>query len=182
MTKKVRLAVFDRDLKAREFGDFELTGDGSKISVRKGGKRNFNPTLDNDSFIELPYRSMFSPWKVSWRRIYFARNGAKSCVRFRKFPNELSNKIKSLADLQEIMAAAEGDNPEAKHQLNELMKVIETASNDDFLVPDPEEVMNAAKAEMIKNFGKEEQQTPIWMYVLIAINLVTLLKVLGVIV
>lgn len=83
MTKKVNLAIFDRDLKAREFGKYPVTDDGTKIQVRKGGKRNFNPTFDNDSYIEFPYRSMLSFWKISWKRIYFAPNGAKACVNFR---------------------------------------------------------------------------------------------------
>ena len=82
MSKKVILAVFDKDLKARKYGSFPISKDGSKILVRTGGKRNFNPTFDNDSFIEFPYRSLLSPWKVSYRRVYFVRNGAKACVNF----------------------------------------------------------------------------------------------------
>ena len=82
MTKKVILAIFDKDLKARTYGSFPISKDGSKILVRLGGKRNFNPTFDNDSFIEFPYRSLLSPWKTSFRRVYFVRNGAKACVDF----------------------------------------------------------------------------------------------------
>lgn len=82
MSKKVILAVFDKDLKARTYGKYPISKDGSKILVRAGGKRNFNPTFDNDSFIEFPYRSLLSPWKTSFRRVYFVRNGAKACVDF----------------------------------------------------------------------------------------------------
>ena len=82
MSKKVILAVFDKDLKARKYGKFPISKDGSKILVKSGGKRNFNPTFDNDSFIEFPYRSLLSPWKVSYRRVYFVRNRAKACVNF----------------------------------------------------------------------------------------------------
>ena len=81
MTKKVKLAVFDRDLKARQYKKFPVTDDGSKIRVRTGGKRNFNPTFDNDSFIDFPRPK----WKGGgWDRVYFARNSAKECVRFRR--------------------------------------------------------------------------------------------------
>ena len=82
MSKKVILAVFDKDLKVRKYGKFPVSKDGSRILVRKGGKRNFNPTFDNESFIEFPYRSLLSPWKTSYRRVYLVRNGAKACVNF----------------------------------------------------------------------------------------------------
>ena len=82
MSKKVILAVFDKDLKARRYGKFPISKSGSKILVKTGGKRNFNPTFDNESFIEFPYRSLFSPWKTSYRKVYFVRNGAKACVNF----------------------------------------------------------------------------------------------------
>ena len=76
MTKKVKLAIFDKDLKARTVGIFPVSKDGSRISVRRGGKRNFNPTFDNESYIDFPKR--FGGWK----RIYFVSNGAKACVNF----------------------------------------------------------------------------------------------------
>ena len=77
MTKKVKLAIFDRDLKARTVGTFPVSKDGSRISVRKGGKRNFNPTFDNESYIDFPKRF------GGWTRTYFVRNGAKECVNFK---------------------------------------------------------------------------------------------------
>ena len=83
MTKKVKLAIFDKDLKARTYENFPLSKDGSKISVRKGGKRNFNPTFDMDSYIEFPSRSLIPPFPVKWNRVYFVRNGAKACVNFK---------------------------------------------------------------------------------------------------
>lgn len=83
MTKKVKLAVFDKDLKARIYKKFSVTDDGAKIQVRRGGKANFNPTFDNDSYIEFPRRSLLKPWAIVWDRVYFAPNGAKKCVNFR---------------------------------------------------------------------------------------------------
>lgn len=83
MTKKVKLAVYDKDLKARIYKNFHVTDDGAKIQVRRGGKANFNPEFDNDSFIEFPKRSLLRPWRIGWNRVYFAPNGAKACVNFR---------------------------------------------------------------------------------------------------
>lgn len=142
MSKKVKLAIFDRDLKARAFEKFGVSKDGSKISVRKGGKRNFNPTFDNDSFIEFPRRSLIPPFRIVWDRVYFARNMAKACVRFRR---------------------TDGDS-------------------DDFLDPDPEQVMKAAENQILEQIGTEKQETPMVTWVTLAMVVIILLKVLGVIV
>ena len=83
MTKKVKLAVFDKDLKARIYRKFHVTDDGAKIQVKRGGKANFNPEFDNDSFIEFPKRSLLRPWITNWQRVYFVANGAKKCVNFK---------------------------------------------------------------------------------------------------
>lgn len=82
MTKKVKLAIFDKDLKARTYKNFPVTDDGAKIQVKRGGKANFNPEFDNESFIEFPKRSLRPPWRIHWNRVYFAPNGAKKCVNF----------------------------------------------------------------------------------------------------
>ena len=137
MTKKVKLAIFDKDLKARTFADFPLSKDGSRISVRRGGKRNFNPTFDQESYIELPYRSIIPPFPVKWNRIYFVRNGAKACVNFK---------------------------------------------TETILEPDPELVMQAAEAEILKGIGKDKQDTPMIQYIMILLLIGILLKVFGVIV
>jgi hypothetical protein len=137
MTKKVKLAIFDRDLKAREFGSYPVSKDGSKIQVRRGGKRNFNPIFDNDSYIEFPYRRLSSPWKVSWDRIYFAPNGAKHCVNFR---------------------------------------------TGEVFGPDPNLVMEAAENTILQNMGTEKTETPLLMYVILAVVVIMALKVFGVLV
>lgn len=77
MTKKVKLAIFDKDLKARTVGMFPVSDDGKKIKVKSGGKGHYHPEFDNESFIEFPKRF------GGWDRIYFVRRAAKKCVNFK---------------------------------------------------------------------------------------------------
>lgn len=140
MTKKVRVAVFDKDLKCRLFKLRPLTKDGGKIMIadrHKGGRGIVNPTFDNKSYLELPYRSLIPPFPIKWQRIYFARNGAKACVNFET-----------------------GTVPG----------------------PDQEDVMRAAGTEMLNNIGKEKVETPVLMYIVLALLIIITLKVLGVLV
>ena len=83
MSKKVKLAVYDKDLKARIYKKFPVSDDGTKILVKWAGTENFNPEFDNDSFIEFPKRSLFKPWTLNWQRVYFAPKLAKKCVNFK---------------------------------------------------------------------------------------------------
>ncbi len=131
MTKKVEVAVFDKDLRVRTLGKFPLSQDGTKIVVKKGGKGNFAPTFDNESFIELPKRF------GGWRRIYLVRKGAKSCVNF------------------------------------------QTGTVDG---PDPGLVMEAAESEILRGIGKDKEETPIIIYLILGAILLVALKVFGVIV
>lgn len=138
MTKKVNVAIFDKDLKARTVGSFPLSKDGTKIKVRTGGKRNFNPSFDYASYIDFPRPR----WQGGgWKRIYFVRNGASECVKFNR-------------------------KPEGYTEVPQ---------------PDPEMVMEAAKAEILKGIGKDKQETPLIQYIILAAVAITLLKVFGVI-
>jgi len=83
MTDKVTLAIIDKDLKARILKKFPLTDDGAKIKVVESGKGMFKPEIDNDSYIELPFRSIFPPWRRRWKRIYFVNKGASKCINFK---------------------------------------------------------------------------------------------------
>lgn len=83
MTDKVKLAIIDKDLRARVFKNFPLTEDGSKIKIVESGKGYFKPAIDTDSYIELPSRSILPPWKRKWNRIYFVNKGAPKCINFR---------------------------------------------------------------------------------------------------
>ena len=82
MARKVKLAIFDNDLKAT-VGKYEISKDGTKISVVSGGEGHWMPTFNNDSFIDMPYRSIFSLWKVSYNRQYFVKKKGKKCVNFK---------------------------------------------------------------------------------------------------
>ena len=79
MTQKVKVAVFDKDQKIRRLQKCEISKDGSKIRVSKGGKGHFYPSFDRSSFLEWP-----KPWYKggSHERIYFVRNHASKCVNF----------------------------------------------------------------------------------------------------
>jgi hypothetical protein len=81
MVRKVKLAIFDNDLKAT-VGKYEISSDGTKIKVISGGEGHFMPSFGNDSFIDLPYRNIFSPWKISYNRIYFVKKKGDKCVNF----------------------------------------------------------------------------------------------------
>lgn len=80
MTKKVKLAIFDNDLKARTVKKYDVSDNGDQIKVKSGGEAHFMPRFDNDSFIEFP-----RPWYFGggWNRIYFVKKGAKACVDFK---------------------------------------------------------------------------------------------------
>ena len=79
MTKLVKVAVFDKDQKIRKLQNCEISKDGSKIRVSKGGKNHFYPSFDRSSFLEWP-----KPWYKGggYERIYYVRNHATECVNF----------------------------------------------------------------------------------------------------
>jgi len=81
MTEKVKLAIFGADLKAT-IKKYPISDSGNNILVTKGGENHFMPSFDHTSFIEFPVRYLWSFWKTSYQRIYFARRLAKKCVNF----------------------------------------------------------------------------------------------------
>lgn len=89
MARKVTLAIFDNDLRVK-LNKYELSENGTKIKVKSGGDAHWMPSFDNDSFIEFPYRSLFSPWKTSWRRVYFVKKRGSKCVNFKAEPTTVS--------------------------------------------------------------------------------------------
>lgn len=79
---KVFLAIIDKDLKIRTLKKYPLSKNGQQIHVISGGEAHFMPVITNTSYLEFPYRSITSIWKISYRRIYFAMNKAKQCIDF----------------------------------------------------------------------------------------------------
>jgi len=79
MSKKVKLAIVDKDLKARTVKKYPVSDSGEQIRVVSGGEGHFMPYFDNESFIEFP-----RPWYLGggFERVYFAKKGAKKCINF----------------------------------------------------------------------------------------------------
>jgi hypothetical protein len=82
MARKVKLAIFDNDLVAT-VKDYEVSKDGTKINVVSGGEGHFMPSFDNESYLDLPYRSILSLWKISHYRLHFVKKKGKKCVNFK---------------------------------------------------------------------------------------------------
>jgi hypothetical protein len=132
MTRKVTVALLDKDLKAT-IKKFPLNSDGTRIEIVSGGKGHFLPAIDNDSFVAFPKKFLF--WTYGHERLYFAMKWAKKCINFK--------------------------TPEV-------------------FGPDPEQVINAAKAEIVSNFGKQKQDIHFLTYLQILILIGIALKVFGV--
>ena len=84
MTRKVTLAIFDNDLRAK-VGKYPISDDGTKIRVVSGGENHHMPAFDNDSFIEFP-KKWFQFWKPTWTKIYFVKGKGKKCIDFKGEP------------------------------------------------------------------------------------------------
>ncbi len=86
MARKVKVAIFDNDLKCK-VGKYALSKDGTKIIIKSGGEANWAPSFDNDSFIEFPK----SRWKGGgYKRIYFVKKKGEKCVNFKSDPATIS--------------------------------------------------------------------------------------------
>ena len=81
MVRKVKLAVFDNDLKL-VIKKYPLSIDGTKISVVSGGEAHWAPGFDTDSFLEFP-KKKWELWKPEWTRIYFVKKKGEKCVNFK---------------------------------------------------------------------------------------------------
>jgi len=81
MTKKVKLAIIDSDMKARTMGHYPISDDGTQIRVVSGGEGHFMPKFDNDSFIELPKKFLW--FQTGWTRLYVVKKNATACINFK---------------------------------------------------------------------------------------------------
>ena len=79
MVRKLKLAIFDIDLRA-SVKKYPVSDSGDRIRVKKGGESHFMPKFDRTSYIEFP-----RPWYKGGgtEKIYFARKGSKKCVNFK---------------------------------------------------------------------------------------------------
>ena len=174
--------IFDRDLKVRTCKEFPITKDGSKINIKSGGKGHFNPLFDNDSYLDIPKKSRIPFSKTTYEKVYFVRNGAKSCIRFRPTPNNLSQELTTLDDLKEMITAADNGQTEAQDMLDQCLQIIQQSSQQDYLYPDPDLVTELAKNEIIKGIGSEEKrETSNIIWLIFGCCVVILLKVMGVV-
>ena len=79
MVEKVRVAVFDANLKA-QIKKYEISESGSQISIKSGGgKAHFMPSFNNSSYLDIK-----KPWFLGGghNRIFFVRKMASACVDF----------------------------------------------------------------------------------------------------
>lgn len=79
MVEKVKVAIFDRNLRA-EIRKYELTDDGSKIRILKGGKAHFYPEFNESSYLDIKRPRFLGG---GYNRIYFVRRHASKCVDFK---------------------------------------------------------------------------------------------------
>lgn len=162
MTKKVKLAIFDEDLKCRKVGAFEVT-DGNQIRVKSGGEGHFMPKMTLGGKLSFPYRSIFSPWKISWNDIYIVRKGASQCVDFLKKPT-ISFKV---LDKDGNEVTKEVPNPDI-----------------DVPNPDPQLVKDIANKIMVDKLGDQPKPNPLKdfvVFVMLGLIIVILLATSGVI-
>lgn len=79
---KVKVAIFDNDLRVRKIGKYPLNSDGTKIKIVSGGEGHFMPSIDPSSCLEFPRRSMIPPFKKYFERVYIIKKGASKPVNF----------------------------------------------------------------------------------------------------
>lgn len=159
MSSKVKLAIFDEDLKARTVKRYEVT-DGNQIKVKSGGEGHFMPVFDNYSYLEFPKRGFPQFWKIYWDRVYIVRKGAKKCVNFK--PKPKITEVKKDKD----------DKTITKETIDPDIEVPP---------PDPSLVIDTANAIMIDRLGDQKEENPIMTYLIIILLAFNILLQMGVI-
>ena len=82
--EKVKVAIFDNDLKIRTLKKYEVSDDGTKIRIVSGGEGHFMPTFDTSSFLEFAGRKKYLLFGArEWDRIYFVKKKGVKCVNFK---------------------------------------------------------------------------------------------------
>lgn len=133
MEKKVKVALFDKDLKV-EVKKYPLTSDGSRIDITQGGKGHFKPAIASTTHLDIPRPKIRGG---GHERVYFVMKWAKKCVDFKT-------------------GEVEG--------------------------PDPDQVMQAARAQILKSKAEEAQSVHWSVWLTIGMLVLIFLKVFGVLV
>jgi len=104
MVEKVNVAVFGADLQINPVKQYEVDESGSKIRINpKGGKGHFMPAFTNTSYLDFPaFKKFFFFGKRNYKRIYFVRKMASSCIDF-------FTSFVPLPDIKQVMNAAESE-------------------------------------------------------------------------
>lgn len=117
MQRKVRVALFDKDLKV-EIKKFPLTADGAKIDITQGGKAHFKPKIGTTHYLDMPSRKKYLLFgERLYNKTYFAMKWAKTVVDF--VTPEVSG-----PDPEEVMKAAENKILESKGKQKQEMSTV----------------------------------------------------------
>ena len=81
MSKKLKLAILDDDLRVRTIKHYPVSDSGKHIQVVKGGEGHFMPAFNSETYIELPKKILGRT--IGWERLYIAKKGAKACMNFK---------------------------------------------------------------------------------------------------
>jgi hypothetical protein len=98
LVEKVNVAVFDANLRA-EIKKYELTDDGSKIRILKGGKKHFYPEFNESSYLDIKRSRLLGG---GYKRLYVVRRNASKCIDFK-------TEIVSGVDPKQIIEATESE-------------------------------------------------------------------------
>lgn len=79
---KMKVAIYDKDIKARTIKKYPISPNGHQISIKRGGKANFNPEFDNDCVIKIKV-PFWKVWKAGWEELCLVPQGASRCINFK---------------------------------------------------------------------------------------------------
>lgn len=81
---KVKVAIYDNDLRVRKVKKFELSDDGTQIRIVQGGANHFMPQIDNDSFLDIPrFKKFLLFGEKQYEKTFFVKNKGEKCVNFK---------------------------------------------------------------------------------------------------
>lgn len=82
MADKVKVAIYNNDLRISSINEYEISQDGTQIKIVPDGAGTWKPEFTSTTYLEQPRRKWYPPFHKYWERVYFVpRKGAK-CVDF----------------------------------------------------------------------------------------------------